>query len=148
VTQNTRCRKQLGIRFDAADNNNTDGPTISDQEVRKRKSTLISSVSAKKQCKNSKKDKVVKSKQGKDSKRDKMDKSRQNRNTVSQNSSNQQTVRELTKNNSGDIPCLYCCETFDEDWIQCPQCQDWAHTACAGVDKDEQYFQCENCVGQ
>lgn len=46
---------------------------------------------------------------------------------------------------NSNVPCFYCFETVDEGWIQCPQCQKWAHIACAGVDDDEKYFLCEQC---
>lgn len=43
------------------------------------------------------------------------------------------------------VLCLYCMESFDEEWICCQLCKQWAHTACAGVDEDTDNFICEQC---
>ena len=44
--------------------------------------------------------------------------------------------------------CLYCSELWcisAESWIQCETCQQWAHTACAGVTRKQRHFICELC---
>ena len=40
--------------------------------------------------------------------------------------------------------CLVCGETFQEAWIQCHNCQGWAHEQCAQLDDGDFYF-CDNC---
>ncbi|KAF2889986.1 hypothetical protein ILUMI_16187, partial [Ignelater luminosus] len=35
--------------------------------------------------------------------------------------------------------CVSCGETFDEDWIQCNICQDWAHEACVEINPSDLY---------
>lgn len=52
--------------------------------------------------------------------------------------------REL-KSSTEKVLCLYCMDNFDEEWICCQLCKQWAHTACAGVDENEDNFICEKC---
>lgn len=44
-----------------------------------------------------------------------------------------------------DTACLVCCgsyKTSSEDWLQCRQCREWAHSKCA---KNNPLFICQNC---
>lgn len=58
--------------------------------------------------------------------------------------SQENSEREL-KSSTEKVLCLYCMDNFDEEWICCQLCKQWAHTACAGVDENEDNFICEKC---
>ena len=42
--------------------------------------------------------------------------------------------------------CIMCEENFDEDWIQCFTCRDWAHESCVEIDSMSDYYNCDVCV--
>lgn len=47
-----------------------------------------------------------------------------------------------------DASCLFCKGLFSEDtngedWVQCATCQEWAHTECAGWERD--VYLCDFC---
>ena len=42
--------------------------------------------------------------------------------------------------------CIMCGENFDEDWIQCFTCKDWAHENCVEIDSMSDYYNCDVCV--
>ena len=47
-----------------------------------------------------------------------------------------------------DARCLYCQELYSmsgENWVQCSDCQNWAHYSCAGFDDNSVDFTCELC---
>jgi hypothetical protein len=47
-----------------------------------------------------------------------------------------------------DALCIYCTSSFlvtGGKWIQCQNCDDWAHVECAGVSDDQRLFECEFC---
>ena len=47
-----------------------------------------------------------------------------------------------------DTDCLYCHGLYSqsrEPWIQCTQCELWAHISCSGVDEGAVSFICERC---
>lgn len=41
--------------------------------------------------------------------------------------------------------CIFCGESFDEDWIQCHVCKGWAHENCANVEGDSLFYYCDIC---
>lgn len=45
----------------------------------------------------------------------------------------------------GETYCVICNECFEEDWIQCCECKNWAHEACSDVEKGQKYYKCDNC---
>jgi hypothetical protein len=50
----------------------------------------------------------------------------------------------------GEWPCLVCCEPFSnsvskEKWIQCIECNKWAHIACTALEKEQTLYICQNC---
>lgn len=47
-----------------------------------------------------------------------------------------------------ETECIICGETFDEDWIQCNKCQDWAHEACVDINPIDLYYKCDVCVAK
>ena len=47
-----------------------------------------------------------------------------------------------------ETECIICGETFDEDWIQCNKCQDWAHEACVDINPSDLYYNCDVCVAK
>jgi len=51
----------------------------------------------------------------------------------------------VTKNNA-DVSektfCLVCGESFEEDWVQCLECHEWAHDSCTD---GNDYYVCHNC---
>lgn len=57
-----------------------------------------------------------------------------------------ETNPEMNKCSSDE--CLYCGNFYSqslEGWIQCTMCRKWAHDSCAGVDDNEDTFECEIC---
>lgn len=42
------------------------------------------------------------------------------------------------------VNCIICGENFEENWIQCRQCEGWAHELCADLD-DKLYYDCDRC---
>lgn len=38
--------------------------------------------------------------------------------------------------------CLVCGESFEEDWVQCLECHEWAHDNCTD---GNDYYVCHNC---
>lgn len=42
--------------------------------------------------------------------------------------------------------CLVCGQSYDESWIQCRSCEEWAHEECADV-TDDLYYYCDLCIG-
>ena len=54
------------------------------------------------------------------------------------------------KNDDDKTVCLYCAERWLESkgsyWIKCQgQCEQWAHTACAGVGAKDKHYVCKLC---
>src|SRR5688572_9520626 len=51
--------------------------------------------------------------------------------------------KKVKKNQPDSVTyCLVCGENFDEEWIQCLQCHEWAHWDCTdGTD----YYTWHNC---
>lgn len=52
-----------------------------------------------------------------------------------------------------DSECFYCNEMYSksksrEGWIRCSECHKWAHDECAGVEDDDDDFQCEICLAR
>lgn len=47
-----------------------------------------------------------------------------------------------------ETECIICGETFDEDWIQCKKCEDWAHEACVDINPSHVYYYCDVCVAK
>jgi len=45
-------------------------------------------------------------------------------------------------NKSQKTVCLVCSESFDEDWVQCLECGEWAHDNCTD---GNDYYVCHNC---
>jgi len=43
-----------------------------------------------------------------------------------------------------DYCCLVCGENFEEAWVQCKVCNEWAHEECADL-SDSNYYFCDNC---
>jgi len=55
-------------------------------------------------------------------------------------------TRVLTpKNTSDDTTCVVCLESNEEDWIQCSNCQEWAHEACADIPECFDDYICDHC---
>ena len=42
--------------------------------------------------------------------------------------------------------CIMCGGNFDEDWIQCFTCKDWAHENCVEIDSTSDYYNCAVCM--
>ncbi|CAB3230990.1 unnamed protein product [Arctia plantaginis] len=47
-----------------------------------------------------------------------------------------------------ETECIICGETFDEDWIQCKICEDWAHEACVDINPSDLYYNCDVSVAK
>ncbi|XP_052752615.1 uncharacterized protein LOC128201064 [Galleria mellonella] len=56
---------------------------------------------------------------------------------------NIQSLTQLERDH--DTECIICGETFEEDWIQCHRCKDWAHEACVDIDPSLAYYYCDVC---
>lgn len=41
--------------------------------------------------------------------------------------------------------CVVCLENNDEDWIQCSNCKQWAHEACADIPECSDNYICDRC---
>ena len=54
-----------------------------------------------------------------------------------------QNIQELSRDQ--ETECIICGEIFDEDWIQCHRCKDWAHEACVHIDPSQLYYFCDVC---
>lgn len=54
-----------------------------------------------------------------------------------------QNIQTLTKDR--ETECIICGENFDENWIQCFTCKDWAHEACVDIDPSKSYYYCDVC---
>jgi hypothetical protein len=56
------------------------------------------------------------------------------------------TTRKLSSAASADnytqTVCLVCGESFQEDWVQCLKCREWAHANCTD---GNDYYVCHNC---
>jgi hypothetical protein len=39
-----------------------------------------------------------------------------------------------------ETECIICGESFDEDWIQCNFCNNWAHGNCANTEGNPLFF--------
>ncbi|KAL1448578.1 hypothetical protein WDU94_012303 [Cyamophila willieti] len=55
--------------------------------------------------------------------------------------------------NASNPECLYCNEMYSkskarEGWIRCSECHKWAHDECAGVEDEDDDFQCEICLAR
>ncbi|XP_031333945.1 uncharacterized protein LOC116163957 [Photinus pyralis] len=62
-------------------------------------------------------------------------------------------VSSESEDDQQNTECLYCNSSFlqsksGEGWIQCLLCKQWAHDACAGVEDDEDVFQCNLCINK
>lgn len=44
-----------------------------------------------------------------------------------------------------ETECIICGETFEEDWIQCHECKDWAHEDCVYIDSSDVHYYCDVC---
>ena len=44
-----------------------------------------------------------------------------------------------------ETECIICGETFEEDWIQCHECKDWAHEDCVDIDSSDINYSCDIC---
>lgn len=51
-------------------------------------------------------------------------------------------VKEKVKNTDKITFCLICHESFDDNWVQCLECNNWAHTDCTD---GNDYYVCHNC---
>ena len=48
---------------------------------------------------------------------------------------------QASEHDSDDDECIYCGESYsNEGWIQCQECNKWAHNSCAGVDKNRMHL--------
>lgn len=57
-----------------------------------------------------------------------------------------QKSKELTpKETNEETVCVVCLETNNEDWIQCANCQEWAHEACADILECSNNYICDRC---
>ena len=43
--------------------------------------------------------------------------------------------------------CVICKESFDEDWVQCIECEGWAHVECTDQE-NMNYFTCDVCTNK
>uniref|UniRef100_A0A8D9B3W5 Zinc finger PHD-type domain-containing protein n=1 Tax=Cacopsylla melanoneura TaxID=428564 RepID=A0A8D9B3W5_9HEMI len=55
--------------------------------------------------------------------------------------------------NASNPECFYCNEMYSkskarEGWIRCSQCHKWAHDECAGVEDEDDDFECEICLAR
>lgn len=41
--------------------------------------------------------------------------------------------------------CVLCGESFEEDWIQCHKCKEWAHENCANIEGAPLFYKCDRC---
>lgn len=44
-----------------------------------------------------------------------------------------------------ETECIICGQSFEEDWIQCYECKDWAHGECVHIDSSDIYYYCDVC---
>lgn len=56
-----------------------------------------------------------------------------------------------TKEDADDVTCLICCSLYrcskpGEIWIQCRECQDWAHEECADAGAPGENWTCDLCL--
>jgi len=47
-----------------------------------------------------------------------------------------------------ETECIICEESFDEEWIQCNTCKDWANDVCVDINPADLYYNCDVCVAQ
>lgn len=42
--------------------------------------------------------------------------------------------------------CPLCAESNEEDWIQCGNCKNWVHEACANISELSNQYICDFCI--
>lgn len=76
------------------------------------------------------------------------------KNTTAKSATNKKKPALKTKRNIQNLTrdeeteCIICGETFEEDWIQCDKCKDWAHEACVYIDEAQIYYYCDVCTAK
>jgi hypothetical protein len=53
--------------------------------------------------------------------------------------SNKENPTPEPRSHDQETQCIICGESFDEDWIECNTCKDWAHGACLDINPTDLY---------